>query len=105
MFSKFVTIFSAIFVFAVSTSAFAQVGGWAAASASFAQPASGSATQTAIFPYRAESFEATHDYSQTSKPSFDLGGGIRFGRFGVGLAASRYSDQQIASSRIVVPNR
>jgi hypothetical protein len=105
MFSRLVTTFSAVFVFAVSTSASAQVGGWVTASASFAKPASDSATQTAVFPYRAENFEAMHVYTQTSKPSFDLGGGIRFGRFGVGLAASRYSDQQVATSRIVVPNR
>lgn len=105
MCSRFVITLNAVFVLAVSTPTFAQVGGWVSASASFAKPASDSASQTAIFPYRAENFEATHVYTQTSKPSFDVGGGIRFGRFGVGLAASRYADHQLATSRIVVPNR
>ena len=104
MFSKSIVLSSVAFVL-VAAPSFAQVGGWVTASASFAKPANESATQTAIFPYRFENFEATHVYSHTSKPSFDLGGGVRFGQFGVGLAVSRYADRQSASSQILVPNR
>jgi hypothetical protein len=105
MFKKCVITSCAALMLATPATSFAQAGGWVSASASVAKPAGESATQTAVFPYRSENFEATHVYPETSRPSFDVGGGIRFGRFGVGLSVSRFADRQVASSSIVVPNR
>jgi hypothetical protein len=105
MFSKSLVTCCVVLMLLAPSTTFAQVGGWVSASASFATPADDGVTQTAIFPYRSENFEATHVYPKTQKPSFDVGGGVRFGRFGVGMAVSRYADPQIASSSILVPNR
>ncbi len=92
-------------VAAVSRSEAQQVGGWVSANGTFAQPAATSTTQVSVFPLRQEQFEATHVYTEKNKPSFDIGGGISFGQFGIGLAATRYSDTQPVNASISVPNR
>jgi hypothetical protein len=82
----------------------AQVGGWVSANATFLIPATDAIEQVTVFPYRSENLDATVTYFRESKPSFDIGGGVRFGQFGVGVAASRYVDNETADVHIRVPH-
>ena len=53
--------------------------------------------------YRQGDAQHTFRYSLKGKPSFDIGGGIRFGHLGVGIGLSRYSDSEIAMLSVFVP--
>jgi hypothetical protein len=91
-------------VLGVVAPAAAQVGGWVSANATRAQPATNSDTQMSAFPFRGEEFQATHIYTRNPKTSLDGSLGVRVGKFGAGLAISRYVDPEPALAYIRVPN-
>jgi hypothetical protein len=97
-------------VFGIDSVAQAQVGGWVSANGTFYIPAPRHMLQRVVFPFhpgdpRYRQGDAQHNFRYTlkGKPSFDIGGGIRFGHLGVGIAMTRYSDNEIAEISVSVP--
>ena len=96
--------------FGIDSVAQAQVGGWVSANGTFYLPAPAHMFQRVVFPfhpgdpqYRQGNAQHNFRYTLKGKPSFDIGGGIRFDHLGVGIAMTRYSDNEIAAISVLVP--
>jgi hypothetical protein len=86
----------------------AQAGGWVSLNAAFIRPPQTTITQTSSFrccsPSFFGNFESTVTAETPNKVSFDLGAGVRFSQFGVGVAVSRYVAEEPGNISFSVPH-
>jgi hypothetical protein len=86
----------------------AQTGGWVSLNAAFIRPPETAITQTGSFrccsPNFFGTFDSTLTYDTPSKVSFDLGAGVRFSQFGVGVAVSRYTTEEPGNISFSIPH-
>lgn len=85
--------------------AHAQIGGWVSANAIAAVPPDRTTTQETVGASRGETAKVTFAYPAKTKASFDIGGGVRLaGGLGVGVAFSRYQDNEQANLSATFPS-
>lgn len=95
-------------VLGTASASYAQLGGWVSGNAVFTTPAVTTTTQTDSFRCCSPGFTGTFDskavYETPGQIAADVGAGLRLGHFGVGLAVSRYSNDQVGTISFSVPH-